>query len=151
MCIRDSNQFRDGRPGFNVGLDYELPIGNRTARARAERRQWETARALQQFRAVVEMSLTDVELAVREVDTTYREMHGRYYAMMSARTESEFLIDRWKTLPEVDDSVTLLLEDLLDSQERLADEEAALARAQTDYAIAIVQLKKAMGTLFRVH
>ena len=145
------SQFRDGRPGFNVGLEYEFPVGNRTAKARAQRRQWESARALQQFRAVVETSLTDVELAVREVDTTYREMHGRYYAMVSARTESEFLIDRWKTLPEVDDSVTLLLEDLLDSQERLADEEAALARAQTDYAIAIVQLKKAMGTLFRVN
>ena len=71
--------------------------------------------------------------------------------MMSSRKETEFLTDRWQTLPGVDDSVTLLLEDLLDSQQRLADEEAALARAQTDYAIAIVQLKQSMGTLFRIN
>lgn len=145
------NQFRDGRPGFNVGFEYEFPVGNRTARAREYRRQWETTRALQQFRVVVETSLTEVELSVREVETTHREMTGRYIAMMSSRKETEFLTDRWQTLPGVDDSVTLLLEDLLDSQQRLADEEAALARAQTDYAIAIVQLKQSMGTLFRIN
>lgn len=144
------NQFRDGRPGFYFGLEYELPVGNRGALAAEQRRQWELTRALQQFRTVVETGLTDVEIAVREVATTHLEMTGRYHAMLAAATESGYLFDRWQTLHGVDDSVTLLLENLLDSQERLADEEAAFSRAQFDYAVAIVELKQAMGTLFIV-
>ena len=121
------NQFKDGRPGFNVGFEFEIPIGNRAAIARQERRQWEVNRAMHQFRAVVETGLTEVELAVREVQTAHKEMEGRYFAMTAAANETNFLADRWRTLPEIDDSVTLLLEDLLSSQERLADEEAALS------------------------
>ena len=145
------NQFRDGRPGFNVGFDFEIPIGNRAARAREQQRKWELERSTQQFRVVVETGLTEVELAVREVDTAYQEMQGRYLAMVAASNESEYLTDRWQTLPGINDSVTQLIENLLDSQERLADEEAAYANAQFDYSVAAVRLKQAMGTLFILH
>lgn len=146
-----TNQFTQGRPGFNVGFEFEVPIGNRAALARQQRRVWEANRAMHQFKAVVETGLTEVELAVREVQTAHQEMQGRYYAMVAAQNETSFLADRWKTLPDIDDSVTLLLEDLLDSQERLADEEAAFAEAQFDYSFATVKLKQAVGTLFQVN
>jgi len=145
-----SSQFKTGRPGFNVGFEFELPFGNRAAQARQQQRQWEANRALHQFRAIVEMGITDVEIAAREVKTANQEVNGRYHAMVAAANETDFLIDRWQTLPGIDDSVTLLLEDLLDSQERQADEEAAFARAQFDFAVATVKLKQAMGTLFQV-
>jgi outer membrane protein TolC len=145
------NQFRDGRPGFNVGFEFEIPIGNRAAIARQDRRQWEANKALHEFRAVVETGLTEVEIAVREVHTAYQEMQGRYFAMLAASNESSFLADRWQTLPGLDDSVTLLLEDLLDSQERLANEESAFAKAQFDYSVSLVRLKQSMGTLFLVN
>ena len=41
----------------------------------------------------------------------------------------------------------LLLENLLESQERVADEEAALVRAQIGYTLSIVRLKQETGTL----
>jgi hypothetical protein len=44
----------------------------------------------------------------------------------------------------------LLIEDLLDAQERLADEEREFVRAQVDYAISWVQLRKSMGVLLRM-
>ena len=144
------NQFRDGRPGFNVGFDYEFPLGNRAARSRQQRREWESTRSLHLFRQTVETSLTEVEVSAREVQTTYQEMLGRFHSMAAAARETSYLVDRWETLPELNDSVTLLLEDMLDSQERLADEESAFVTAQVEYSIAIVQLKQAMGTLFRV-
>ena len=145
------NQFRDGRPGFNVGFEFEIPIGNRAAIARQERRNWEANRALHEFRAIVETGLTEVELSVREVHTAYQEMQGRYYAMLAASNESNYLADRWETLPDENDSVPQILESLLDSQERLADEEAAFAKAQFDYSVSIVKLKQAMGTLVKVY
>ena len=145
------NQFSNGRPGFNVGFEFETAIGNRAAQARQSRRAWEANRAVHQFRAIVESGLTEVELAVREVHTSHQEMIGRYHAMVAAQKESSFLADRWKTLPDESDSVVLLLENLLDSQERLVNEEAAFAKAQFDYSVAVVKLKQATGTLFQVN
>jgi hypothetical protein len=42
-----------------------------------------------------------------------------------------------------------LLEDLLDGYERLADEESAFVQSQTAYALSIIQLRRATGTLMR--
>ena len=50
-------QFSESRPGFNFGLEYEIPVGNRAAQSRRERRQWELTRSMQQFRLTVETGL----------------------------------------------------------------------------------------------
>ncbi len=140
-------QFDEGRPSFSVGLVFEVPLGRRAARAQEERRQWEMQRAFGQFRLTVEEALTGVEMAVREVETNYREMVSRYHAMVAVTDEADYLFDRWKALPGAEDSAMLLLENLLDAQERVADEEAASVLAQVSYAMSMVRLKQEMGTL----
>ena len=140
------NQFRDGTPGLNVGFEFRLPQGNRAAKATQQRRAWELNRELYRFKNTVETAMTEVEIAVREVKTNYQEMQSRYQAMVSTGRESEYLRDRWEMLPGNEDSVIQLLEDLLDSQERLAEQEAAYSRAQSEYAISFTRLHQAMGT-----
>ena len=103
--------------------------------------------ATSQFENTVEVSLTEVEIAVREVATTYREMLGKYHAMLAAADETFYLSDRYALLPGINDSAVLLLEDLLDAQERQADEEAAFVDAQVSYSVSLIRLRKAMGTL----
>jgi outer membrane protein TolC len=144
-----SSQFAEGRPGFSAGLHFEMPVGNRAARARYQRRNLEMTRAISEFQSTVESSLTEVEVAVREVQTSYREVVGKYQAMLAAANEMSYLDDRFRTLPGASDSATLLLEDLLDSQERLADEEGAFVDAQVEYSKSLVRLRKATGTLLR--
>lgn len=141
------NQFADGRPSYSVGLLFELPFGNRAATAQQARQQLEMNRAISQFRLTVEESLTAVEIAVREVETTYGEMVSKYDAMAAVAEETSYLSDRWRTLPGTDDSAVLLLDNLLDAQDRLADEEVAMVQTQIGYAMAIVRLKQAMGIL----
>jgi outer membrane protein TolC len=145
-----ARQFDWGRPTYSLGFLFEVPIGRRAALAQENRREWEMQRAISQFRLTVEEALTAVELAVREVETNYREMVGKYFAMVAVTDEADYLFDRWKTLPGVDDSAVLLLENLLDAQERVADEEASLAGALVRYALSIVRLKQEMGTLLIV-
>ena len=41
--------------------------------------------------------------------------------MVAVTDEADYLFDRWKALPGADDSAMLLLENLLDAQERVAD------------------------------
>lgn len=142
-------QFLDNRPGYTIGLEFEVPIGNRAAIAKLEQREWELKRSVNIFRATVEKSLTDVEIANREVQTAYSEILSRYQSMKASDNESRYLQDRFEVLPAAEDSATLLLEDLLDSFERLADEESAFVQAQVDHAIAAIKLKKELGTLLR--
>jgi hypothetical protein len=104
-------------------------------------------RAFGQYRLAVEQALTEVEIAVREVETSFREMAGKSHALVAVTDEADYLFDRWNTLPGTDDSAVLLLENLLDAQERVADEEADLVRAQVGYTLAILRLKQATGTL----
>jgi outer membrane protein TolC len=143
------SQFSDGRPGYTVGMEFEVPLGNRAAKAKVEQRQWELKRAISSFRLTVESSLTEVEISSREVDTAWRELLGKYQAMSAAENEVNYLQDRFAVLPMVEESSMLLLEDLLDGYERLTDEEAAFAQAQTNYALSIIQLRRATGTMLR--
>jgi outer membrane protein TolC len=144
------NQFADGRPGYAFGLLFEAPFHNDAAQARAARSRLELQRAVSGFEWTVQQGLTQVELAVREVSTTHQEVSARHRAMLASRKETEYLLDRWRTIAGVDDSAANLLENLLDSQVRLAEEERNLVRAQVNYAIAILRLKREMGTLVQV-
>lgn len=144
------DQFSAGRPSFSLGLQFEVPIGNRAAHAQAKRRQWELNQAMSRFSLTVEEALTSVEVAVREVQTSYREMLAKHKAMNAAQSEADYLNDRWRILPGANDSAAQLLENLLDAQERVADEEQALVSAQVEYALSLIKLKSEMGTLLRI-
>ena len=142
-------QFVDNRPGFTVGLEFEVPLENLAARAQMEQRQWELKRAVNIFRATVEKSLTDVEIASREVRTAWSEVGSRYQSMQATETETNYLQARFDEVPEAQDNQILLLEDLVDARERLADEETAFVQAQVDHALALIKLKREIGILLQ--
>ena len=143
------DQFGKGRPGYSTGLVFEVPLGNRAASARAERREWELNKAMNDFRTIVETGLTDVEISVREVETSYREMLSRYQSLLAAEHEAAYLDDRWRTLPGDDRGTTLLLEDLLTAQSRVAEAEADFVTAKVAYTVALLRSQRATGTLLK--
>jgi outer membrane protein TolC len=142
-----ADQFSVGEPGYTVGMLFEVPLGNRAAGAQYTRRELEMRKALAEFKNTIETGLTEVELAMREAETSYQEMLSKYQSMLAAERESLYLLERWKVLPDADRSSVLLLEDLLDSQERLANEEAAFVGAQVAYVLSLAELKRVMGVL----
>ncbi len=142
-----TNQFRDGRPGYTVGMMLQYPLGNRAAKARYAKREWEVAKTLKEFEASVESSMSQVELAVREFETSYQEMLSRFQSMIAADTEANYLLERWRLLPGNDQTTSFLLEDLLDAQERVAVEEQDFVEAQVAYVLSVVRLKRASGIL----
>lgn len=145
------NQFSDGRPSFSLGLEYELPIGNRFANANLRARKLEMNRELDRFHFVVQQAMTDVEIAVRQTHTQYRRIVAHYESLQAARREAAYLLDRWEFLAGRDDSASQLLENLLDAQTFVADEERQMVRAQVDYALSLVQLKGELGVLLQIN
>ena len=143
-------QFSEGRPSYAAGLLYEMPFGNRAAKARLQRNRWEMSRALNEFQQTTEEAFTDVEVAVRETQTAFAEMAANQKSIEAADREVSYLEQRWKWLPDPNESAVQLIEDLLDAQERLADEEQAFVTAQVGYALSWVQVRKSMGILLRL-
>lgn len=144
------NQFADGRPTVGLGFNFEFPLGNRLSKAQLNQREWEAQRALREFDQTVSQALLDVEVAARNYLTAERELIGRFESLTAAAEEVDYLQDRWGKLAGVGDSATLLLENLLDAQERRTSEEAAFVEAQIAYSLGLVQLRFAMGTLIQV-
>ncbi len=143
------NQFSVGEPGYSLGVLFEVPLGNRSARAEFASREAQLRKEMLELRATVEAGMTEVELAVRDVETSYQEMVSKYQSMVAADAEAKYLDRRWRLVPGQDAATPRLLEDLLDAQERLAEEEVGFATTQVNYTFALVQLKRAMGTLMR--
>jgi outer membrane protein TolC len=145
-----TNQFSTGEPGYTAGLTFEVPLGNRAARARYDRRQLELHQVTNELRATMDTVMLEVELSHRELVTVFRDILAAYRAMAATQSEVDYMYDRWARLPGDDRSASFLLEDLLKAQDRLADAESAFAEAQYGHMLAAVRLKQAMGTLMAV-
>lgn len=143
------DQFSTGEPGYSVGFQYELPIGNRAARARLTRRQLELRQLQNQFRTTVETLLMETKVAAREVRTADREFKAKYHAMQAAAKRLDSIQQRWEALPGVETSIGLYLDDVLTAQQQLADSEYEFAKSETTYNLALMNLKRATGTLLQ--
>ncbi|MGM0487572.1 MAG: TolC family protein [Planctomycetota bacterium] len=144
-----ANQFSVGEPGASVGLQFELPWSRRRARSVHDRRRLELQRVQSELDATARHIVSEVDVAVGELRTTYREMQGKYHAMVAAQEDVEYLNKRWRTLPGEDRSASLVLEDLLDAQMRATVEQNKFVQAQVNHMLAFVELKRATGTLLQ--
>ena len=143
------DQFSTGEPGYSVGFQYEVPICNRAARARLTRRQLELRQLQNQFRTTVETLLMETKVAAREVRTADREFKAKYHAMQAAAKQLDSIQQRWEALPGVETSIGLYLDDVLKAQQQLADSEYEFAKSETTYNLALMNLKRATGTLLQ--
>jgi outer membrane protein TolC len=140
-------QFDTGRPAYTVGLVFEYPLGNRGARARLTQRRLEVRQLTNQLQALTANIRAEVEVAVREVETTHRELVSKHYAMQAEEAEIVYLQERWRLLPDEQQGAGVLLDDVLRAQERLADAELEFAQAQLAYNMALIELKRVSGSL----
>ncbi|MCA9172733.1 MAG: TolC family protein, partial [Planctomycetales bacterium] len=113
------------------------------------RRRMELRQLEAQFRATAANLTLEVERAVREVTTTYQEMMANYGAMQAADAEVNYIFERWQLLPGSDRNASLLLEDLLDAQQRLNAAEFGYLQAQYNFNVSHIAYLKALGTLLQ--
>jgi outer membrane protein TolC len=143
------DQYRLGEPTYSAALEYELPLGNRVAKSRYQRRQLELRQLEADLKVTMENLRQEVEVAVAEVLTTYQEMAANHRAMEAAAVNVDYVHDRWQLLPGSDRSASFLLDDLLSAQERLSATEYAFLQAQVAYNVAQMLYVQALGTLLQ--
>lgn len=131
-----THNFRD----WTVGLEFSVPIGNRSRTAAFERSQLERSRALQVREDVRQAILLEVSAAVR----TLAAAEESIFATRAARVAAE------QTLHDMQAFVAAgaaLVKDLLDAQRDLADARVREMDAMTNYMTSFAALERAKGTL----
>ncbi len=144
-----ANQFSVGEPGYAAGFVFEFPIHNRAAQARYRRRIVQLRQLQNEFHDTVQTIAMEVEVAAREVETSHREMMARLAAVRAAVADVAYLQERWQLIPGEDRAASFVLEDLLDAQDRLADEEFRFVDAQRAYMVSLTTLREATGVLLQ--
>ncbi|MEZ6117793.1 MAG: TolC family protein [Pirellulaceae bacterium] len=142
-----TDQFSVREPSYSIGLQYERPIGNRQAKARYQRRCIELRQSQSDLENTIALLQADVARAVREVDVAFREVHARNKAMSSAKDQVDSLFQQWQTGGGDGNVKSLLLDNLLDAQERLTFAEFEYLSAQARYSLALIEYKRALGLL----
>ncbi len=143
------DQFSDGRPSYSIGVNYEIPIRNRAAVARDTRRKLELRQLKEQYQTTLQTVKLEVEVAVREIQTSGQEMLAKFMAMEARAGQLDAETKRWQRLPGEDVAASLALENLLTSQARLAESEYEYLQSQLTYNLAQMNLKRATGLLLQ--
>jgi outer membrane protein len=138
--------YEDGHTSFSIGIQLELPLGNREGRAIMRRAHLQRLQALEQYRNLVDQVTLDVTTALREVNTSWNEIGARREARFAQADELDAYEDRRRNGEALTPTFVQLI---LDGQERLADAEREEALAVASYAVAIARLERAKGTLLR--
>ena len=143
------DQFTTGRPSYSLGLNYELPVGNRLAKARLCRRQIELRQLERQYAQALQAIQVEVDIAVREMVTSHAEVKARRLALKAAEAEATTIEARWRNLIDGSGTSSLNLESLLDAQERVTLAEGEYVTSLLTLNLASINLRKANGTLLQ--
>lgn len=144
-----TDQFSTGRPSYSVGFQYEMPIGNRLAKARVCRRKHELSRLQDEYGRAVEAVSTEVDIAVRELNTSYKELSAKGRALSAAEAEANTIEQRWLRMVDGSGTSGLNLESLLRAQERVTAAEREYVQSILTYNLSMVNLKRSNGSLLQ--
>ncbi len=142
-----SGEFDDqANIGFQVALQFEIPIGNRAARAIYQRAMLQRMQAIEQYRSTIEQIMLDVRTAWRQVNSTWNQIGASRQARFAAADALAAVEMRQQQGEALTPNFVQLI---LDRQEVLAQTERQEAAAISNYNIAISRLELSKGTLLR--
>ncbi len=128
---------------YRIGVEIEMPIGNRGPRAVYRRSQLQHEQQVAALKQTFEEVILDINLAVRQVATTFDQIAPSFESAEARHREVDSIVAR----QERKDLNTLNSE--LAARRALAESRRAMLRAVVDYNIAVVNLERAKGTLLR--
>ncbi|MEZ6120994.1 MAG: TolC family protein [Pirellulaceae bacterium] len=141
-------QFDTGAPSYGIGLQYEVPLGNRRAAAQHRKRRHELRQLENQYETTLETIKLEVEVAVRELETARQELVAKHQAMVARKQQLDVLTIRWRKLSS-DMTGSLALENMLTAQDQLTSAEFQFVQSQLTYNLSVTNLRKAQGILLQ--
>ncbi len=141
------NQFTTGGPGITAALEYETPRGRRAAKSLVRQAQHRFRQRSEELREAIQVTQAQIENALTSVDTAITSQTTKQRLLDTAIDEEHVLTGRWELMAGDGQTLGVVLENLLDAQQRRTDAEREWTTAKTQYLIALIDLQRAMGTL----
>lgn len=142
-----NDQWSSGHGIYSASLQFELPLGNREARAIYQRALLQRLQAVTAYHNLIEEVEMEVSQAVRDVGTKWNDLDRARKARYRYEDVLNGFVQRRKSGVQALDPQFVQLE--LDSQQRLADAEVTETKAIQDYNFALATLERAKGTILR--
>lgn len=134
-----------GQTGWNVGVEFSVPIGRRFAKTQVQSLELQLAKA----RAVLaeqEVELShEVADSFRTIDLAYEESRNSYNQYLAAEEARKLAFAQFRYAIDNDPE----LEPLLRAEMRVAESEVNLARSITQYNVALADLSFRTGQTLR--
>ena len=151
QAIQD--QFGEVTPGYSVGIEFELPCRNRAARSRLAQRQLQLAKIKAEVDETMQNVIAESQISLRRVTSAKETLDAAAQAIDAASADLEQNFKRWESFALIEGDIadgqtpTTILDQLLDSQERLTAAELVYAQSELELNSAEVALQRTMGTL----
>ncbi len=126
---------------YYVGLEFEVPIGNRQRRAAERRARLTHAQAIAALKQVFEQVILDVNVSARRLNTAYDVLQPNYASMQASEDRLE------STVVRAERKDWLQLNQELNAHQALAHARQTMLDSLASYSIAIVELERSKGTL----
>lgn len=129
---------------YLVGLQFEVPVGNRQAEALYRQRELERRTAVIAYQNVAQQIVVDVKTSMRNTIDAFELIDANRGARLASADNMRAL----KARMDAGEAMTAEFLDLrMRRMETLADDEEREMQALTGYQIAVSRLYQAMGTL----
>lgn len=138
------NLFRTDAINYSVGVTFQIPLRNQTAKANLAGAQIQQNSNQAQMRSQEQTVISEVRNAVQSVETARQ----RVLTARRARENAEIQIQGERKLFDVGRSTTFLL---FQRENALTNARNAEIRAETDYNKALSDLQRATSTTFRLN
>ncbi|HEY3245797.1 MAG TPA: TolC family protein [Phycisphaerae bacterium] len=126
---------------YFVGIQFEIPVGNRAPRAALRRVQLQWAQAVAALKQLLESIILETNVAVRELNTAYNQIEPNYQSARANQDQVRSIALRAerKDFPQLSQE--------LSAHQALAASRSNLLSSLVDYNISIVTLERSKGTL----
>ena len=137
-------------PSYAANLNFEIRLGNRTARAQNKRAQITLRRLQFEYEDQLEEIRLDVATALRTINASTAILDQRRKTLQARQEEIDYLRVRRDVIPQQGVSPSLLLEQFFQAINRLVVSQQAYVAAVSDQQAAFAQLLQAKGLLLNV-
>ena len=141
-----NSQFKGDFVNYALGIQFEVPIGNREARSIYRRTQLSYQEAIDGYRQIAQQVALDVKMAQRAVETAWTQIIARRMTRFAAENALNSIEQRERAGEALTYS---WVQFKLDRQSALADAMRQENEAIASYNTSVSDLEKAKGTLLR--
>jgi len=145
-----TSQLDTGRPSYFVGAVYQSPYGNRAAKSQVQGRTAELARLIYDYEETLNAARAELESATYNSESLFEATDAAIQSTFATQDEVEHQMATFMSNFNGRKSVTSILSDLLDAEQRLIQAENNWVTKHILYMRALSQIKYESGTLLSV-